>query len=124
MSASRVLLTALSVRRSGKGREYLSGWLGKASVVAFGGEPDKFGNPTWDVFVTSPEQRQSPVGGRALAAHRGRISASSAGGSPGGAGGRSAIGPDDVRPAGAVSRPGASYRAERPTIPTKQPEHA
>lgn len=47
----RVHLMTLSVRTSGKGNTYLAGWLGKASVVAFAGEPDKFGNPTWDVFL-------------------------------------------------------------------------
>ena len=53
MSAGpRVLLLTLSERTSGKGNRYLSGWLGKASVVAFAGEPDKHGNPTWDLFVS------------------------------------------------------------------------
>ena len=58
MSAGpRVLLMQLSERTSGKGNRYLSGWLGKASVVAFAGEPDKHGNPTWDVFVSEPQSR-------------------------------------------------------------------
>ena len=58
MSAGpRVLLLTLSERTSGKGNRYLSGWLGKASVVAFAGEPDKHGNPTWDVFVSEPQPR-------------------------------------------------------------------
>jgi hypothetical protein len=52
-----VLLLTLSARTSAKGRLYLSGWLGKASVVAFPGEPDKHGNPTWDLFVSTPEPR-------------------------------------------------------------------
>src|SRR3954452_24265329 len=56
MSASpRVLLLTLSERTSGRGNRYLSGWLGKASVVAFAGEPDKHGNPTWDLFVSEPQ---------------------------------------------------------------------
>ena len=42
----RVLLLTLSRRTSAKGREYLSGYLGKTSVVGFPGEPDKFGNET------------------------------------------------------------------------------
>ena len=67
MSAGpRVLLLTLSERTSGKGNRYLSGWLGKASVVAFAGEPDKHGNPTWDLFVSTPEpkpeQRQQSAG--------------------------------------------------------------
>jgi hypothetical protein len=44
MSAARVHLLTLSERTSAKGNEYLSGWLGRASVVAFRGEPDKWGN--------------------------------------------------------------------------------
>jgi hypothetical protein len=53
----KVLLMTLSERTSGKGRRYFSGWLGKASVVAFEGEPDKYGNPSWDVFVAEPQPR-------------------------------------------------------------------
>src|SRR4051812_22773956 len=59
MSAGpRVLLMQLSERTSAKGNRYLSGWLGKASVVAFQAEePDKFGNPVWSVFVSEPQPR-------------------------------------------------------------------
>ena len=59
MSASpRVLLMQLSQRTSAKGNAYLSGWLGKASVVAFQAEePDKWGNLVWEVFVSTPEPR-------------------------------------------------------------------
>src|SRR3954447_3443557 len=58
MSAGpRVLLMQLSQRTSAKGNYYLSGWLGKASVVAFRGEDDRHGNPTWDLFVSTPEPR-------------------------------------------------------------------
>ena len=36
----------------------MSGWLGKASVVAFeAGEPDRYGNPQWEMFVSTPEPR-------------------------------------------------------------------
>ena len=41
MNGTRVLLMTLSERTSGKGNAYLSGWLDKASVVAFPGEPEK-----------------------------------------------------------------------------------
>jgi hypothetical protein len=58
MSNGRVLLATLSVRTSAKGRPYLSGWLGKASVVAFEGKPDKYGNPTWDLYLSEPEPRR------------------------------------------------------------------
>jgi hypothetical protein len=30
-------------------------------VIAFRGkEPDRFGNPTWEVFLVEPEQRDQP----------------------------------------------------------------
>src|SRR3954447_13522113 len=57
MNPNRVLLLTLSERTSAKGNAYLSGWLGKASVVAFRGGDDKHGNPTWDLFVSTPELR-------------------------------------------------------------------
>src|SRR3954447_11232734 len=58
MTGPRVLLLQLSERTSAKGNRYFAGWLGKASVVAFQAEePDKFGNPVWDVFVSMPEPR-------------------------------------------------------------------
>ncbi len=64
MSGPRVLLLTLSQRTSAKGNTYLAGWLGKAGVVAFRAEePDRFGNPVWEVFVATPEPR--PGDGRA-----------------------------------------------------------
>lgn len=57
MTGPRVLLMTLSERTSARGNAYLAGWLGKASVVAFRGDPDKFGNPTWSVYVSEPEPR-------------------------------------------------------------------
>jgi hypothetical protein len=82
----RVLLMQLSERTSGRGNRYLSGWLGKASVVAFAGEPDRHGNPTWDVFVSEPQPRSDqrplplereapPAGGNGRAADPGRAPA-------------------------------------------------
>jgi hypothetical protein len=54
----RVLLTRLSCRTSSKGREYLSGFLGCARVVAFkAAEPNKFGNEQWELYVAEPQQR-------------------------------------------------------------------
>ena len=70
MNTARVPLMTLSRRTSTKGNEYLSGWLGKAAVVAFPGSPDKFGNPTWDVFVRQPESRDgSPTPRRPVVEH-------------------------------------------------------
>ena len=64
---NRVLLMTLSERTSAKGTAYMSGFLGKARVVAFKAkEPDKFGNEQWELFVSEPEprgevdQRQAP----------------------------------------------------------------
>ena len=57
MNPNRVLLLQLSERTSAKGNAYLAGWLGKASVVAFRGEDDRHGNPTWDLFVSEPQPR-------------------------------------------------------------------
>src|SRR4051794_19155503 len=73
----RVLLLELSERTSAKGNPYMSGWLGKASVVAFRAEhADKHGNPVWQVFVTEPQQEQQRaqitqhLGGAPTAANR------------------------------------------------------
>ena len=63
MSAPRVLLTTLSVRTSAKGASTV-GFLGKSRVVAFEGEADRFGNPTWDIFVAEPEPREGTPGAR------------------------------------------------------------
>src|SRR5215217_2378976 len=54
---SRVLLLTLSQRVSAKGNLYWSGWLGRASVVGFPGEPDRFGNATVDLFVSEPQPK-------------------------------------------------------------------
>jgi hypothetical protein len=59
MMQQKVLLTCLSIRQSASGTEYLSGWLGKAAVVAFRGEPDKYGNQTWDLYLSEPRPKQS-----------------------------------------------------------------
>jgi hypothetical protein len=51
----RVHLFDLRERTSAKGTRYLSGWLGKASVVAFlDRDADE---PTWSVFVSTPTPR-------------------------------------------------------------------
>lgn len=98
MSGPRVLLTTLSVRTSAKGNQYLAGWLGKASVVAFAGEPDKFGNPTWDLYLCEPEPREGqPRPGRSP---QGREAAS---------GGATAPPSPSARPGG----PARPYRRER-----------
>ena len=62
-SGGKVLLLSLSERTSGKGRRYMSGWLGRASVVAFPGEADKYGNPTWELYVATPQPRGDGAAG-------------------------------------------------------------
>lgn len=62
MSGDRVLLLELRERTSAKGTRYLSGWLGRASVVAFlDREADE---PTWQVFVSTPAPRSDDGGNR------------------------------------------------------------
>ena len=95
MNTRRVLLTMLSVRTSAKGRPYLSGFLGNSRVVAFEGEADRFGSPTWDIFVAESEPRDGPPEARQRAS------------------GSDAISAIIVTPAGA----GGPYRA------TPRPEH-
>ena len=53
----RVLLLSMTERTSARGRKYMSGWLGKASVAAFPGKLDANGHPTSEVFVSEPAPR-------------------------------------------------------------------
>lgn len=55
MSAERVLLLELRERTSAAGNRYLSGWLGRASVVGFLDREAE--EPTWQVFVSTPTPR-------------------------------------------------------------------
>ena len=60
----KVLLMQLSQRTSGKGNTYLSGFLGRAKLVAFlDQEPDKFGNPVWNVYASEPVPRGDQAAG-------------------------------------------------------------
>ena len=60
----RVLLMTLSQRTSGKGNTYLAGYLGKAKLVGFlDQEPDKFGNPVWNVYAAEPAPRAEQAAG-------------------------------------------------------------
>lgn len=53
----KVLLMQLTQRTSGKGNAYLTGWLGKAKLVGFKGEPDEHGNERWDVYAAEPQPK-------------------------------------------------------------------
>ena len=60
----KVLLMQLSERTSAKGTRYLSGFLGKAKLVAFlDQERDRFGNPQWSVYASEPAPRGDQVAG-------------------------------------------------------------
>ncbi|QOV92939.1 hypothetical protein [Novosphingobium sp. ES2-1] len=57
MKDGKVHLFDLRERTSANGNRYLSGWLGKASVVAFlDREAD---DPTWQVYVSQPKQQDA-----------------------------------------------------------------
>lgn len=51
----KVLLLELRERTSANGNRYLSGWLGKAAVVAFLDREAE--EPTWQVYVSTPQQK-------------------------------------------------------------------
>jgi hypothetical protein len=54
-NSPKVLLLELRERTSAKGTRYLSGWFGKARLVAFAGEPDETGHRVWSVYASEPE---------------------------------------------------------------------
>jgi hypothetical protein len=60
----KVLVATLWQRTSGKGNDYLSGFLGKARIIGFRGEPTTDGTPTWDLYV-EPGKEQEERGGSA-----------------------------------------------------------
>ena len=53
----KVLITTLWQRTSERGNEYLSGFLGKARIIAFRGEPTPQGVPTWNVYLTPGKEQ-------------------------------------------------------------------
>jgi len=55
---ARVLLADLTECVSGRGNRYLKGWLGASSLVAFAGDPDTEGRPTWKLYLTERSPRQ------------------------------------------------------------------
>ena len=60
----KVLLMQLSERTSARGTRYLSGFLGRAKLVAFlDQEPDRFGNPQWSVYASEPASRGDQAAG-------------------------------------------------------------
>jgi hypothetical protein len=61
-SDEKVLIATLWQRTSCKGNDYLSGFLGKARIIGFHGQPTTDGTPTWDLYV-QPGKEQEEHGG-------------------------------------------------------------
>ncbi len=60
----KILLCSLWQRTSERGNEYLSGFLGKARIIAFRGEPMPEGILTWDVYLSPGKQQEDPSADR------------------------------------------------------------
>jgi hypothetical protein len=63
----KILLCNLWQRTSANGNEYLSGFIGKARIIGFRGEPTADGTPTWDIYI-APGKEQTEA--RAAAPRR------------------------------------------------------
>jgi hypothetical protein len=70
---TKVPLLRLYSRTSAKGTEYLSGYIGLASVVAFMGE-DHNGKPCWIVSVSEAKPREGSAAPRKRAVVKGSSS--------------------------------------------------
>jgi hypothetical protein len=55
---SRVLFAVLTECTSAAGRPYLRGWAGASNLVAFRGEPDEEGRPTWNLYLAERQPKQ------------------------------------------------------------------
>jgi len=74
----KILLCSLWQRTSERGNEYLTGFLGKARVIGFRGEPTADGAPTWDIYLT-PGNEQEDRGGSGQCESRSPTSSSRTG---------------------------------------------
>jgi len=61
-SEQKVLIATLWQRTSGKGTEYLSGFLGRARIIGFRGDPTADGTPTWDLYVQRGKEQEERGG--------------------------------------------------------------
>ena len=52
----KVLIASLWERTSAKGNTYFSGFLGKACIVGFRGEPSPDGTPTWNLYLVAGQR--------------------------------------------------------------------
>jgi hypothetical protein len=55
---AKVLLATLTECTSGRGNTYLRGWAGASNLVAFRGEDDDQGRPTWQLFLVERQPRE------------------------------------------------------------------
>jgi hypothetical protein len=70
----KVLIATLWQRRSARGNEYLSGFLGKARIIGFRGEPTPEGIPTWNIFLQPGKEQEKAEAERKPASSRPAIS--------------------------------------------------
>ena len=68
---SKVLLATLTEAVSGRGNTYLRGWLGASNLVAFAGEPDEQGRPTWNLYLVERQARDAAATGSRKPQERG-----------------------------------------------------
>lgn len=103
---ARVLFAVLSECTSGRGTTYLRGWAGASNLIAFRGEDDEQGRPTWQLYLTERQPRDGSPAPRQRASERGVASAS-----PGATGAR----PDGTaRPTHSDRHPISPNTARRP----------
>lgn len=58
----KILLVTLWERTSAKGNTYLSGFLGKARVIGFRGEPREDGTPVWEIYLQPGKEQEERAG--------------------------------------------------------------
>jgi hypothetical protein len=58
------VLATLWQRTSERGNDYLSGYLGRARVIGFRGEPTAEGIPTWDLCLQPGKEQEERAGAR------------------------------------------------------------
>jgi hypothetical protein len=72
-SEPKILLCSLWQRTSERGNEYLTGFLGKARVIGFRGEPTADGTPTWNLYVQPGREQDEAMGARPVANRQPRV---------------------------------------------------
>jgi hypothetical protein len=92
---AKVLLATLTECTSGRGNMYLRGWAGASNLVAFRGEDDAEGRPTWNLYLVERQPRE----GSQASARRPQE--------------REATSPQASEAAKAGTRSASSYRAPR-----------